>query len=95
MGQCSHPRTLKKYLISARGYKCEGDCAVEDTWNGNPITLQLDHIDGNSDNNFLSNLRLLCPNCHSQTPTYKGGNKSKKMTAREVKRRQRYQDEKL
>jgi len=35
-----------------------------------PLTLQLDHIDGNSSNNLLENLRFLCPNCHSQTPTY-------------------------
>ena len=41
------------------------------TWNNKPIPLELDHIDGNHDNNNLDNLRLLCPNCHAQTPTYR------------------------
>jgi hypothetical protein len=46
-------------------------CNVPDKWNGNPLTLELDHIDGINDNNVVSNLRWLCPNCHSQTPTYR------------------------
>jgi len=44
-------------------------------WLGHPIPLELDHISGNSKDNRLSNLRLLCPNCHAQTPTYRGKNK--------------------
>lgn len=43
-------------------------------WRGRSITLELDHIDGNSSNNVRENLRLLCPNCHSQTPTWRGRN---------------------
>lgn len=42
-----------------------------------PIPLELDHIDGDLLNNVLSNLRLLCPNCHSLTPTYKNKNRRK------------------
>jgi len=41
-------------------------------WLGNKIVLELDHIDGNSKNDEISNLRMLCPNCHSQTPTFRG-----------------------
>lgn len=46
------------------------------TWLDKSIPLELDHIDGNRNNYKLSNLRLLCPNCHAQTPTYRGKNKS-------------------
>ena len=41
----------------------------------NKVPIELEHIDGNSNNNELSNLKLLCPNCHSLTPTYKGANR--------------------
>jgi len=46
-------------------------------WQGCSIPLELDHRDGDRDNNELSNLRLLCPNCHALTPTYRGRNKMK------------------
>lgn len=62
----------KQRLIEIRGYRCEKCLGNE--WLGNPIPLQLDHVDGNTDNNFESNLRLLCPNCHTFTPTYCGRN---------------------
>lgn len=63
--------TLKKRLLKENliEYKCSG-CGLEDYWNGNPITLQLDHINGINNDNRLENLRLLCPNCHSQTSTF-------------------------
>jgi hypothetical protein len=43
-------------------------------WNGNSLNMHLDHIDGNSHNHKLENLRMVCPNCHSQTETYCGKN---------------------
>jgi Zn finger protein HypA/HybF involved in hydrogenase expression len=52
-------------------YKCS-HCDVKDTWNGIPIKLHLDHINGDNRDNRLDNLRFLCPNCHSQTDTYCG-----------------------
>lgn len=46
-------------------------------WMNEPIPLELHHIDGNHNNNRLENLTILCPNCHSQTPTHSGKNKKK------------------
>jgi 5-methylcytosine-specific restriction endonuclease McrA len=63
---------LRKRLIS-EGYKT-GECEIchITEWNGQPITIELDHIDGNRNNHSLENLKMLCPNCHSQTPTFRG-----------------------
>ena len=65
---------LKLRLIKAGllEYKCE-KCGISE-WQGTPISLQLDHKNGVHDDHRLSNLRLLCPNCHSQTNTYAGKN---------------------
>jgi hypothetical protein len=49
-------------------------CGLTNTWNGKPIMLQMDHINGISDDHRLENLQILCPNCHSQTDTYCGRN---------------------
>lgn len=71
---------LKKRLIKEKvfEYKCYS-CNLE-KWLDKPIPLELDHIDGNHDNNNLNNLRILCPNCHAFTPTYRGRkNKLKKV----------------
>ena len=66
---------LKRRLIKEglKEYKCESCMRTE--WRDKPIALELEHIDGRRDNNRLENLRLLCPNCHAQTPTYRGKNK--------------------
>ncbi len=85
------PVTLRKYLIEDRGYACE-ICNISD-WQGAKLTLHGDHIDGNSQDSSPGNVRLLCPNCHSQTPTYGNKGRSKKnlcMSERNVKRRKRY-----
>jgi hypothetical protein len=53
------------------------ECGINE-WNGKPPPLQIDHIDGNNQNNDESNLRLLCANCHAQTSTFAGRNKRDK-----------------
>ena len=63
-------RIIKEKLLEN---KCSS-CGISE-WQEKSISLQLDHIDGNSHNHVLSNLRLLCPNCHSQTDTWCGKNK--------------------
>lgn len=49
-------------------------CGISD-WNGQSLSMQLDHINGISSDHKIDNLRLICPNCHSQTPTFCGKNK--------------------
>ena len=69
--QTLNHRHYKKYLINKYGFKC-----MECGWDkinsfSNKCTVEMEHIDGNSENQNLDNLKLLCPNCHSLTPTYK------------------------
>ena len=74
-GRCGKTQTSKhlyRYILEKQEYKCVG-CGISD-WVGKSITLELDHINGDSTNNTESNLRMLCPNCHSQTGTYKAKN---------------------
>lgn len=65
---------LRKRLIKEgiKQYICE-NCGLTE-WLGQPIPLELDHIDGDSTNHSLENLKILCPNCHALTPTYRGKN---------------------
>jgi hypothetical protein len=65
-------RTWRLFLIRTVG-KCSV-CGLSE-WQNKPISLELDHISGNWSDNSPNNLRLLCPNCHSQTHTYKAKNK--------------------
>lgn len=87
------PRPLRKILINGSYFRSsalrerlmkEGllpkwcSCCGSSRWLGYPMPLELDHIDGVRTNNTLENLRLLCPNCHALTPTYRGRNKRNK-----------------
>lgn len=69
--ECVKNRIIQSDLIE---YKCS-KCGI-DSWNGETIVLDLDHINGIRNDDRLENLRFLCPNCHSQTDTYKGRNKN-------------------
>jgi hypothetical protein len=66
---------IKKRLVKERGHQCE--CCQKTMWLGGSIVLELDHVNGDRFNNTRENLRLLCPNCHALTPTYRGKNISK------------------
>lgn len=68
---------LKRFLIETRGEKCSL-CG----WNKrHPVTksvpIEVDHRDGDADNNAISNLRLLCPNCHALTPSFRNLNRGR------------------
>jgi len=71
----------KNYLLERFDHKCQS-CGVGEEWNGKPLTLEAEHIDGYANNNSIENLSLLCPNCHSQTSTYKNKNPVSTRTTR-------------
>lgn len=62
---------LKNRLLKTgiKKNKCE-ICSISE-WQNQKINLELDHIDGNRNNHMIENLRIICPNCHSQTLTYR------------------------
>lgn len=76
------PKGIKKHILK------NGECEVchRKEWMGEKIPIEVDHIDGNSENNRPENLRAICPNCHAQTETYKGANRGNGRHAR----RERY-----
>lgn len=76
--------TLRRFLLRKFGHRCS-KCQLTH-WQGQLIPLNLDHEDGNSENNFESNLRFLCLNCDGLTSTYAGKNRGKGRTWR----RERY-----
>ncbi len=80
--------SLRKRLITEIG--CCEICGQLPIWNGKPLSLQLDHIDGDLDNNKRSNLRVLCLHCHSQTPHYGSKNKGR---GRYLRRKQSHSDD--
>lgn len=82
-------RLLKNEMLTYHCYECK---TIE--WNNKPLSLHLDHINGVNDDHRIENLRLLCPNCHSQTDTFAGRNIGKyketnfvkKLTAKSIKK---------
>ena len=74
------PNWVRRVLAEKFGYKCSL-CNITE-YNSKPIVLEVDHKDGDHSNNTIKNLRLICPNCHSQTPTYKNRNIGNGRTSR-------------
>ena len=75
LGNVTKSPTIKKFIIERDSYRCN-ICKLE-TWNNVKIPLVLDHINGDSTNNFPINLRLICPNCDALSEFYKNKNKGR------------------
>ncbi len=78
----SKNKALKLYLIDKYGHKCS--VCSNSEWLNKPIPIQLDHRDGDSENDKEYNIRLICPNCHAQTPNYCRKNKNSKRKHRMI-----------
>lgn len=76
--------TLRSYLKLKRGNKCQL-CGITE-WQNLPLVVILDHINGNSDDNSMENLRLICSNCDANLPTYKSKNRG---NGREYRRKKK------
>ena len=75
---------IRMHIEGEQGRRC-ALCAMPDEWQGMPLVFVLDHIDGDSTNNRRANLRLVCPNCDAQLPTFKNRNYGRGRFSRRVR----------
>lgn len=73
-GRYTSTTSLRRRLLRERVLEARCSACARHTWEGAAIPLELDHVNGDRADNRLENLRLLCPNCHAQTDTYRGRN---------------------
>lgn len=64
---------IRSRILAEQNGQC-ALCGIIPVWNGNELKFECDHIDGNHTNDARENLRMICPNCHSQTPTFRRNN---------------------
>jgi len=74
--------TIRKRILIEQNNACN-KCKLSE-WLGKKIILELEHIDGNHYNNERNNLEMLCPNCHSLTPTWRGRNKRNNLNRNKI-----------
>jgi hypothetical protein len=67
-GKCTNRKFIRLFLLEKFGHRCA--CCKRTTWNKKPITLWVDHKDGNASNNKPKNFQLICPNCDTQQDTF-------------------------
>lgn len=85
-GKLENPLQRKRYMIEKFGHQCS-ICKLTE-WQDKPIPLVMDHINGNPEDNSITNFRFVCGNCDMQLPTYKSKNKGNGRAYR----RQRYKE---
>ena len=73
----------RRLMKESLGYHC-AVCGINE-WQNKSLTLEVNHKDGNAENNVLDNLEFLCPNCHSQTDTFRAKNKNSARSYRRIK----------